>query len=594
MTIDDHAEVAVRRRNTRRLRRYGSVAALALAAILATILNPSLAHAATPVGVISDTATPEIMAVPDNSRIELGLRFSPRTDGALSGVQFYQNAINSGVTSASVWSDTGVLLAHVAVDPFARVGWRTIPVDVELEAGKNYTVSVFDSNSNFPATSNVFTHASTISGIDVPANAGVYRYSRSSGFPSDSAGAEGYSMLVDVVFTSATDPANTPPTEPTDDPATTAPTAPAPTDPPSTTPTDNPTDNPTDTPAAGAVYGPDGTHWPLNTPRADAARVVNVAASWSAISAAITANARSTDPVVICVAPGTISGGNGAGSTSKGVLRNIGNAELPSRILVSACNGVGTVKVAAGPGVAFVGVAGVSLIGIDFSAQSVMIRNSEAFGIGYSKVPGLLVTANGGSGVHDVDIVEIVAGPEAAAGAAYDRVEVKSAGGYSIDGLRFAGFYAAPNYKPTGSKSHVDTMQFVTTSGSGTISNVTLADSVLFQSSDQGIMAGANRGGAITHSAFFGGTVGQLRYPMYAGGDPITLANILHGTWSNVRVSDTIVAGSISSAYTFSAVTGSQSTAGALGFAPLGATTAADIDRLAPMPTDARLASIWN
>lgn len=532
------------------------------------------------------------MAVPDNSRIELGLRFSPRTDGALSGVQFYQNAINSGVTSASVWSDTGALLAHVTVDPVARVGWRTIPVDVELEAGKNYTVSVFDSNSNFPATSNVFTHASTISGIDVPANAGVYRYSRSSGFPSDSAGAEGYSMLVDVVFTSATAPASTPPTEPADDPTTTAP--PAPTDPPSTTPTDNPTDNPTGTPAAGAVYGPDGTHWPLNTPRADVARVVNVAASWSAISAAITANARSTDPVVICVAPGTISGGNGAGSTSKGVLQNIGNAERPSRILVSACNGVGTVKVASGPGVAFVGVAGVSLIGIDFSAQSVMIRNSEAFGIGYSTVPGLLVTANGGSGVHDVDIVEIVAGPEATAGAAYDRVEVKSAGGYSVDGLRFAGFYAAPNYKPNASKSHVDTMQFVTTSGSGTISNVTLADSVLFQSSDQGIMAGANRGGAITHSAFFGGTVGQLRYPMYAGGDPITLANILHGTWSNVSVSDTIVAGSISSAYTFSAVTGSQSTAGALGFAPLGATTAADIDRLAPMPTDARLAAIWN
>lgn len=322
--------------------------------------------------------------------------------------------------------------------------------------------------------------------------------------------------------------------------------------------------------------------------------MVNVAASWTAIGSAITANANSSDPVVICVAPGTISGGNGATSSAKGVLQNIGNAERATRILVTACEGIGTVKVAPGRGVSFVGVDGVSIIGIDFSAQGVMVRNSESFAVGYSKVPVLLVTANGGNGVRDVEIVEIVAGPEAVNGVSYDRVEVKSAGGYSVTGLRFAGFYGAPHYKPLGSSGHSDTLQFVTTSGTGTITDVTIEDSVLFQSADQGIMAGGNGGGAITHSAFFGGAVGQLRYPMYEGGDPISLANVWHGTWSNVAVSDAIVAGTISTSYSFAGVSDSLSTAGTRGFNTLGAVTLADIHRLAPMPTAARLADIWD
>jgi len=592
--VGDHATAATPPRNFLRRALRTAIVTLAVAATGgAAVVIPSVAEAVGPVGVISDTATPEVLAVSDNSPIEVGLKFSPTTSGTLSGVQFYQNAANSGVTSASVWSSTGALLSRIPVNPSAATGWRTIPVDVPLEAGRLYTVSVFDSNSRYPATSNAFAQAMTVNGINTPASAGVYRYGTTTAFPSS--GAQGHSLLVDVVFTSTT-PAPTP----TSATPTSAPTStPTPSSaPPTSTPTAVPTPTPslTSTPPApsGAAYGPDGTHWPTNTPRADAARVVNVAASWSAISAAIAANATTSDPVVICVAPGTIAGGNGATSSSKGVIQNVGNATRASRILVTACGGIGTVKVAPGAGVAFVGVKGVSIIGIDFSVQGVMFRNSESFAVGYSRVPRLLVTANGGSGVRDVEVVEIVAGPEAAHGVSYDRIEVKSAGGYNIAGLRFSGLYAAPHYKPNGSTDHCDTLQFVTTSGSGTITNVIIQDSVLFQSSDQGIMAGANRGGAITHSALFGGTVGQIRYPMYTGGDPIRLANLLHGTWSNVSVSDAIVAGTIAPPYTFTQVLRSASMEGTRGFTALGALTLADIDRLAPVPTAARLAIIWD
>lgn len=643
MTTPDAPTVTTPQRMHDRRRRRFAIAAVSLAAtIAASIAAPAAASAAAPVGVISDTSTPQILAHTDTSKVELGLTFSPTTTGTLSGVQFYQNATNSGVTSASVWSSTGALLQRVTVNPSAPVGWRTIPVNVELTAGSTYTVSVFDSNGRMPVSADVFDRARTVEGIALAKDAGVYRYRSTSAFPSD--GADAHSFLVDVVFTSTADTAITPPTpqptvpavpeptptteppaaepeppvvagpEPTAAPSpeppaspspepsvappapspapTVAPPAPSPS--PSVTPAGpDAAPSPGAAPAQPAVYGPNGTHWPQSTPRADAARRVNVAATWTAISTAIVAAAKTSDPVVLCVAPGTIAGGNGATSSAKGVLQNIGSATRSSRILVSACSGVGTVKIGAGSGVSFVGVNGVSIIGIDFSAQPVMIRNSESMAIGYSKVPRLLITANGGNGVKNVEIVEVVAGPEAVHGVDYDRVEVKSAGGYNVDGLRFSGFYAAPHYKLNGATGHCDTLQFVTTSGSGTIGNVTIEDSVLFQSSDQGIMAGGNSGGSITHSAFFGGATGQLRYPMFSGGDPISLANMLHGTWTGVRVSDSLVAGSISPAYSFTQVLNSLSTSARSGFSALGGVTVSDLDRLAPLPTTARLAAIW-
>ncbi|WP_431797770.1 DUF4082 domain-containing protein [Microbacterium kunmingense] len=542
----------------------------------AILTADATAAATTAVGVLSDTATPQILVSPITGRGEVGLQFSPETSGSLSGVQFYQNASNSGVTSASVWSSAGERLATVAVNPSAPIGWRTVPVDVQLEAGATYTVSVYDSNGRPPVTENAFATALTVNGLSTPAGAGVYSYAGASLFP---ATPSAYSFMVDPMFTP--DPAPTSPvegpTEPTEEPVA------------------EPTPPPPPPPAAltTARYGPDGTHWPTNTPRADEARVVNVAPTWSAISNAIKANANLSDPVVICVAPGELVGGNGAGSSSRGVIENVGNAQRASRILVSACDGVGTVKTVGDKGISFVGVKGVSIVGIDFSAQPVMIRNAQSFGLGYTVVPTLLVTGNGGNDVRDVDIVEVVAGVDARVDATGDRVEVKSADGSDIDGVRFVGFYAAPNYKVKGSRAHIDTVQFVTTAGDGLISNVVFDDAAVFMSSNQGIIAGANKGGSIVDSAFFGGTTGQLRYPVYAAGYQIVAANMLHGTWSDLKVAESVVAGSIATSYSFTEVLGSWSAKGDRGFQKLTSLTLEDIDRIAPMPTPEFLASIW-
>ncbi len=156
-------------------------------------------------------------------------------------------------------------------------------------------------------------------------------------------------------------------------------------------------------------------------------------------------------------------------------------------------------------------------MGIDFGQTSVMLRNVEAFGFGYTTVRTLLVTANGLRGVRDADVVEVVAGTTAAEGAGYDRMEVKSAGGYDIDGLTFSGIYAAPHYKARGSSAHTDTIQFVTTSGNGTISDVVIEDSAVFQSTNQGIIAGNNSGGEIRNTLVVGGKTASCATPSTRG-----------------------------------------------------------------------------
>lgn len=348
------------------------------------------------------------------------------------------------------------------------------------------------------------------------------------------------------------------------------------------------------TPPAAAVLGPTGQHWYQRTARPAVGRQIPVAASWTAIAAAISSVTNPLEIVEIVVAPGILSGGNGAGSTATGVLQNLGNAgRAGGRILVRPRDGVGTVEIGAGTGVAFVGVKGVTLHGIDLSAQTIMQRNCEDFAIGYTTVPRILITANGGNGSLGTEWVEVVAGPESANGADYDRSEIKTAGGFNVNGHRIVGCIFAPNCKTNGSAAHCDSIQFVTTSGAGTIQNVQIIDSALFQSADQGIMAANISGGLIDNSGFFGGQIGQLRYPMYSGGDPITLANLLHGMWVGVTVEDSIVAGSISSAWSFASVARSKSTQADRGFDPLPMVTRAQLDALVPHPTPARLSQLW-
>lgn len=199
-----------------KIRNALAVLAVSLFAIVG--FTPASFAATAEVGVLADTYTPAVLSeTGDTAKVELGLKFSPTTDGRIKGIQFYQNAANSGVTSVSLWGNGGTRLIKITIPATGPVGWRTIPVDRALVAGRTYTVSVSDTNGRYPYSPQYFTSARTINGISVGANAGVYRYGAKSEFPSQSWNGSNY--LVDLVYATtapAPDPAPVP--EPTPEP----------------------------------------------------------------------------------------------------------------------------------------------------------------------------------------------------------------------------------------------------------------------------------------------------------------------------------------------------------------------------------------
>jgi hypothetical protein len=88
----------------------------------------------------------EIPTVPDSgdgSAIEAGMRFSPDSNGFVSGVSFYKSAANTGTHTGSLWDSAGTRLATVTFAAETATGWQTAYFDsaVAVTAGQNYVVS---------------------------------------------------------------------------------------------------------------------------------------------------------------------------------------------------------------------------------------------------------------------------------------------------------------------------------------------------------------------------------------------------------------------------------------------------------------------
>ena len=86
---------------------------------------------------------PRIAASDDAGAVELGLRFTPISDGSVTGVRFYKGTGNSGTHVGSLWSTAGERLAQVTFTGETSSGWQkaTFSSQVQVTAGKTYVVS---------------------------------------------------------------------------------------------------------------------------------------------------------------------------------------------------------------------------------------------------------------------------------------------------------------------------------------------------------------------------------------------------------------------------------------------------------------------
>lgn len=199
------------------------MAAVAAGAALAALPNQASAAPSTTFGA---SAPKDVRSIDEGIPVELGMRFTPSTDGTVSSVRFYKASADASVTprSVSLWTANGDRLAQTRVSRTTSTGWISVRLTspVKLTAGSGYVVSAFAKSGSYPTTRNYFSQARTSSTLTMPRNAGVYTNGWKSSFPTSTYGASNY--WVDTEFTPSSGTSGTPaPSPATSSPATSAP-----------------------------------------------------------------------------------------------------------------------------------------------------------------------------------------------------------------------------------------------------------------------------------------------------------------------------------------------------------------------------------
>jgi hypothetical protein len=154
------------------------------------------------------TAQPSVASANDPSPVNLGVKFTTDDNGWITGIRFYKGAGNTGAHIGSLWDASGDLLGQVTFTNESSSGWQEADFSspIPATAGKTYIASYFAPDGGYAYDSAAFANA----GVDNPplhapessavtGGNGVYLYSDSPGFPTDSYNATNY--WVDVVLT---------------------------------------------------------------------------------------------------------------------------------------------------------------------------------------------------------------------------------------------------------------------------------------------------------------------------------------------------------------------------------------------------------
>jgi hypothetical protein len=357
-------------------------------------------------------------------------------------------------------------------------------------------------------------------------------------------------------------------------------------------------------------YGPNGTHWPANTPQFGSTfgKVVDVACDWAAIGKAIAAvtDAEIEKGVHIRVAPGTLPG-FGASSGSQAAIKGIGRGTATKNILVSPKNGWGTVTIA--DSVRLVGVKGVTFARIN--GRFILLTDCSRTSWAQSKVSyGFRMTASNGI-TRECNAYEVVM--------ADAKIDISDPFGYAagtnsmITQSVWEGCYCAPVFRPSGATDHIDTLQMY---GNGAYRGLTIRDSTFFGALNSALQLGGPKSQdpdlgtpfvTLDHSIFTAQIVAmRVRYPAPAGAYTPTIGQALNGSGEpgQLFAKDSYVFGSLYDTQWGSVVNSftsynkapanNKSLAGAWQYDPSMSSWGADrFDALVPTPTDDYLRSIW-
>lgn len=264
---------------------------------------------------------------------------------------------------------------------------------------------------------------------------------------------------------------------------------------------------------AGAAFGPDGTHYPTDTPDIRAGlgdyHVVDVEASATAIRDAL--DALTPEQVdagsVIRVAPGDIPN-----------MRALDGYSNPrqQKVLITARDGFESVTGTLGW--RFTDVRGIAVTRVDLAELDVKGATHCSFGWLRLSNHYLGAAAANGVAIDDVQFVEVVE-PDAVLKSS-DSAQVKAYPPNSLQNVTIDGSYLAPSFYQDGSygpgnpRPHTDTLQI---EGDGITGGIIISDTAVFASNNSAIIIGGVTGITFEHALVVAGGVQQQRYPFPAG-----------------------------------------------------------------------------
>lgn len=164
-----------------------------------------------PCTLFDSSARPAVADSGDAQGVSLGTKFSPTTDGFVTGLRFYKGLGNNGTHVGSLWSSSGTRLAQVTFTGESASGWQqaTFSQPVQLTVGQTYVVSYYAPQGHYSVSSQFFATAWDNVVMTAPAGAnGVFVYGSDS-FPNGSYSSSNY--WVDPVFVPGTAPDQTAP-----------------------------------------------------------------------------------------------------------------------------------------------------------------------------------------------------------------------------------------------------------------------------------------------------------------------------------------------------------------------------------------------
>ena len=136
----------------------------------------------------------------DTSSVELGLQFTPSSNGTIAGIRFYKEADNTGAHTGTLWTASGTQLATGTFTNESAQGWEELDFStpVAVTAGTTYVASYHTTTGHYANTPNGLAAAVTNGPLTAAAGGGVYAYGSSTTFPASAFQATNY--WVDVVY----------------------------------------------------------------------------------------------------------------------------------------------------------------------------------------------------------------------------------------------------------------------------------------------------------------------------------------------------------------------------------------------------------